>query len=98
MVKSIPPSMYKRLELNNNQQRQLIIRLLVYYFFFFSSILVSAKKPLESLIRKDHSCTPECSSCNRKFDLLESPFHIAQIKNPDKQKACLESMNFVLHV
>ncbi|XP_026817779.1 uncharacterized protein LOC113556818 [Rhopalosiphum maidis] len=61
-----------------------------------NSISVSAKKPLESLIHKDHSCMPECSSCNRKFDLLETPFHIAQIKNPDKQKACLENATHLI--
>uniref|UniRef100_A0A2S2NF99 Zonadhesin n=2 Tax=Schizaphis graminum TaxID=13262 RepID=A0A2S2NF99_SCHGA len=61
-----------------------------------NSILVSADKPLESLIHKDHYCMPECSSCNRKFDLLESPFHIARIKNPDKQKACLENATHLI--
>ncbi|XP_025207324.1 uncharacterized threonine-rich GPI-anchored glycoprotein PJ4664.02-like isoform X2 [Melanaphis sacchari] len=58
--------------------------------------LISAEKPLGSSINIDHSCIPECSSCNRKFDLLETPFHIAQIKNPDKQKACLENASHLI--
>ncbi|KAF0756724.1 zonadhesin-like [Aphis craccivora] len=59
-------------------------------------IFISAESPLGSLIHKDHSCIPECSYCNRKFDLLETVFHLSQIKNPDKQKACLENTTHLI--
>ncbi|CAH1733374.1 unnamed protein product [Aphis gossypii] len=39
---------------------------------------------------------PECCYCNRQFYLLETVFHLAQIKNPDKQKACLENTTHLI--
>ncbi|KAL5238832.1 hypothetical protein ACI65C_006242 [Semiaphis heraclei] len=54
------------------------------------SFLVSVAKPLGSIIPIDRSCMLECSCCNKIFR-LEDTINIAQIKNPNLRKTCLEN-------
>jgi len=64
---------------------------------FYRPVLVPEKTSGLSF-HEGRTCRDKCSSCHGKFGLLDTPCHIAQIKNPNKQKACLESMYGLLCV
>lgn len=64
-------------------------------FHFCRPVLVP-ERTSGSSFHPERTCKLKCGNCHGKFGLLDTPYHLAQIKNIEKQRACLESMCTIL--
>lgn len=65
--------------------------------FYFSRPILIPEKTSGTSFHPLRTCMHKCGNCHGKFGSLDTPYHLAQIKNIDKQKACLESMWNIVH-